>query len=275
MSDPRLTPANGRVAAARLRGWVEAQSYVEGERRRVDRPIADLLAAPAGRRERQLLLGEEALVYEDRDGWSFVEAVRDGYVGYLQSDALGEAVQATHTVASPATHLYPAPELKAPEVCGLSFGARLRVVSAAGAFYETHDGRFVPRPHLRPANRPFADPATVAQMHFGTPYLWGGNSIWGLDCSGLVQAALLACDIPCPGDSDLQAAVGREIPPAEPLRRGDLLFWKGHVAMAVDPGTLIHANALAMAVSYEPVEEALARILASDGPVTARRRVTG
>lgn len=273
MSDPRLTPANGRVAAKRLEGAVAAGRYVEGERRRIVRPVVDLLAAPGGRRERQLLFGEEVLVYEDREDWSFVEAARDGYVGYVGSGALGEPAEATHIVAVPASHLYTAPDPKRPEVCGLSFGSRLRIVSAAGGFFETHDGSFVPKPHVRPANRPFADPATVAQLHFGTPYLWGGNSIWGVDCSGLVQAALLACGIPCPGDSDLQETLGAELEEGAPLERGDLLFWKGHVAMAVDPATLVHANGFTMAVSYEPVAEAIARILATDGPVRARRRL--
>lgn len=272
--DRRLTPANGRVAAAHLKGRVEAERFVEGEAQRIVRPLTDLWSAPGGARDRQLLYGEIVTVLEERRGFAFVQAARDGYVGYVASEVLGPASEATHTVAAPATHLYPAPDIKRVEAKGLSFGSRLRIVSAAGNFFETDRGLFVPKPHVRPANRPFTDPATVAQLFFGVPYLWGGNSVWGIDCSGLVQAALLACGIPCPGDSDLQAAgLGRALEGDEAVARGDLLFWKGHVAMAVDGETLIHANAHHMAVAYEGLGDAVARILEQGGgPVTVRRR---
>jgi len=272
--DRRLTPANTRVAALRLKGQVEAETFTEGTPRTVAVPLADLLSAPGGARDRQLLWGEAVTVYEERQGWAFVEAARDSYVGYVAATALAEPVEPTHFVAVSASHLYPAPELKERELAGLSFGSRFRIVSAAGNFYETAEGRFVPKPHLRPLNRPFADPATVAQLFFGAPYLWGGNSIRGIDCSGLVQAAMLASGLPCPGDTDLQeAALGQPLDPAEPLRRGDLLFWKGHVAIAVDGETLIHANAHHMAVAYERAAEAIARIEGQGGSkVTSRRR---
>jgi cell wall-associated NlpC family hydrolase len=269
VTDRRLTPANGRVAAARLIGQVVADRYTEGEARTVALPVADLLAAPGGTRDRQLVFGEGVIVYDTADGWAFVEARRDGYVGYIAAHALRDHAQATHTVSVPASHLYPAPDIKRAEALRLSFGARVRIVSAADAFFETDQGLFVPKPHLRPANRPFADPATAAQLLFGVPYLWGGNSVWGIDCSGLVQAALLAAGFPCPGDSDLQAAgAGQPLDPADPMARGDLVFWPGHVAMAVDGVTLIHANAHHMAVAYETLHDAVARI----GAPTLHRR---
>ena len=272
--DRRLTPANGRVAALRLKGQIEAERFTSGTPRTVAVPLADLLAGPGGARDRQLLWGEAVTAYEEHEGWAFVEAARDGYVGYVEASALAEPVEATHFVAVPASHLYPAPDLKTRELAGLSFGSRFRIVSAAGNFYETAEGRFLPKPHLRPLNRPFTDPATVAQLFFGAPYLWGGNSIRGIDCSGLIQAAMLASGIPCPGDSDLQeTALGQPIDPAEALRRGDLLFWKGHAAIAVDGETLIHANAHIIAVAYERADEAVARIEAQGGGrVTSRRR---
>ncbi len=275
MSDRRLTPANGRVAARRLEGVAAADRFVDGELRQVGLPVADLLHAPDGRRERQLLYGETVAVYEDRDGFAFVEAMRDGYVGYVDREVLEVATEATHVVGVPATHLYPAADLKRRELAGLSFGSRLRIVSAAGGFFETDRGVFVPKPHVRPANRPFADPVTVAQMFFGAPYLWGGNSIRGIDCSGLVQAAMLASGHACPGDSDLQeVALGAAVPADDPVRRGDLFFWTGHVAFAVDGETLIHANGHHMAVAYEPIAEAINRIVAQGGgPVTSRRRL--
>ncbi len=276
MSDRRLTPANGRVAALRLKGTVEAGRFTEGEAASIAVPVVDILRDPGGARERQLLWGDAVTVYERRDGWAFVEAAKDGYCGYLAEGALGPVIEPTHIVGVPATHLYPEPATRSRALEHLSFGARLRVVSAEGKFYETAEGHFVPRPHLRPANKPFTDPATVAQLFFGVPYLWGGNSVLGIDCSGLVQAALLAGHVPCPGDSDLQEqALGQPLAEGEPLQRGDLIFWKGHVAMAVDEATLIHANGHTMSVAYEGAADCIARIEAQgEGMPTARRRLT-
>lgn len=273
--DRRTTAANGRVADVRLTGTVEAETFVEGWTADVGVPVADLLRDPGGRRDRQLLWGTPLRVFEEREGWAFVQSDLDDYVGYVPAGSLVPAMPRTHRVCVQATHLYSTPDIKAPEAHWLSFGSRLRVVSASGAFFETEEGLFVPKPHLRPLNAPLSDPATVAQLHFGVPYLWGGNSSRGIDCSGLVQAALLACGIDCPGDSDLQQSdVGTALPSGTEAQRGDLFFWKGHVAMAVDAQTLIHANAYQMAVGYERIADAVARIAEQgEGPVTAHKRL--
>ena len=274
MTDRRLTPANDRVAHVSLRGRVGTARFVEGEAASVALPLADLLAAPGGARDRQLLMGEEVLVLDRHQGFAFLRAARDGYCGYVAEAALEPFHAPTHWIATPASHLYPAPDMKQREVAGVSFGARLTITAEHPKFLETESGLFVPRPHLRPMGQVMDDPAGVAEMFLGTPYLWGGNSRAGLDCSGLVQASLLACAIACPGDSDMQAALGGPLDGPAALRRGDLIFWKGHVAMALDPARLIHANAFRMAVAIEGIPEAIARIEGQgDGPPTAFRRV--
>lgn len=271
--DRRLTPFSGRVAHESLRGRVEAQSFTVGQAMQVGAALADLLDAPFGKRDRQVILGEAVLLIDRRDGHCFVQAAKDGYCGWLVANAVTEAALPTHWVAAPASHVYSAPKVQAPERFALTMGARLQVLAVEGAFARTPLG-FVPNVHLRPLGDWQADPVHVAESLLGTPYLWGGNSRAGIDCSGLVQAALTACGLPCPGDSDLQRALGEDIPEDASLLRGDLLFWRGHVAMVVDDQHLIHANGHHMAVQYEGVAACIARIAEQDGgPVTARRRL--
>ncbi len=160
-------------------------------------PVVDLCAAPDGPRDRQLLLGAAVTVFEDRDGWSFVQGA-DGYVGYVLSDQLGTVTPPSHFVATAATHAYEAEDFKSPDLYGLPFGARVTVLDERRKFFETNVG-FVPKSHLRALDRPFTDPATVAQLHFGVPYLWGGNSTRGIDCSGLIAGGIagLCHPVPC------------------------------------------------------------------------------
>ena len=272
----RITPSNGRIAAEHLRGLIDAEHFTKGVARRVALPLVDLCKAPGGPRDRQLLMGETVTVYDEVEGHRFVQSARDDYVGYVPNGALDQDHNATHWVAVPAGHAYPEPNMKSQELYPLHFGARVEIASHQPKFFETTQGHYIPKPHLRPIDHRFTDPVTVAQMFFGAPYLWGGNSVAGIDCSGLVQAACLACNIACPGDSDMQAAgLGTSLDIDAPLQRGDLLFWKGHVAFAVDNQTIIHANAHSMSVAYEPVDQAIKRIEAQgDGPVTGHRRLS-
>lgn len=274
-TDRRLTPANSHVAHESLRDLVKAPHYTAGIWRRVGVGVADLLRAPGGARDRQVLYGERVLQLETRDGYGFVQAEKDGYVGYLALDVLQADGAATHWVSAPATHLYPKADFKQPEVMGLSFGARVQVKTQDGRFAQTDAGLFVPDAHVSPLADLKQDIVANAALFLGTPYLWGGNSRAGIDCSGLVQAALLAAGHPCHGDSDLQeTTLGRDIPGDVALQAGDLLFWRGHVAMVASDTQIIHANAHHMAVVYEDTDKAIARIQdQGDGPVTSRKRL--
>jgi len=246
-------------------------------------PLVDLRRAPEGARDRQLLMGEAVEIMPPSSSgltrgaprWVAVKALRDGYPGYIPEAALSTG-SVNHRVRARATHAYSAPDFKSTECLSLSFGARLEVLGEEGRFAETPQG-YVPRAHLTPLAERESDPVSIAELFLGTPYLWGGNSAFGIDCSGLVQAGCLACGLPCPGDSgDQEAALGETLPDDAPLQRGDLLFWRGHVGWVADPGTLLHANVHHMAVAYEPLQAAISRIAAQgDGPVTARKRLKG
>lgn len=270
--DRRTTPANARAALETLRGSVDAPRFTTGEAAQVILPLVDLLSGPGGGRDRQMLLGDTFTVIDRHDGHAFGQSVKDGYCGTLPETALGPVEVATHWVAAPATHLYPEPRVQAHELGALTMGARLTVIGESGNFTQTTRG-FVPTRHLRPLGDWHKDPVAVAQTFLGTPYLWGGNSRAGFDCSGLVQAALLACGKACPADSDQQQSLGKPIADKALLKRGDLLFWKGHVAMAMNVDFMIHATGAFMAVVVENTKSAIARIKTQGGgPVIARRR---
>lgn len=273
MTDRRLTFANDRVAHISLEGQMAAPQFADATPFEVAVPVADLLREPGGPRERQLLLGDGFEVIEQYEGFAFGRCAKDGYCGYIPENALCEPTKVSHWLASPASHLYSEPRAQAPQSVGISFGSRLRVLGQTGQFAETPHG-FVPASHLQMLGRWYGDPVEVAGLFLGCPYLWGGNSHSGLDCSGLVQLSLLACGQACPGDSDLQQTLGQEVPEGEALQRGDLLFWKGHVAMMVDAELMIHATGAFMATVIEPAAEAMARIRdATGGDVIARRRL--
>ncbi|MBM3615236.1 MAG: NlpC/P60 family protein [Alphaproteobacteria bacterium] len=271
--DRRLTPATPHIAHSSLKGRLEVPVYTDGTPMRVALPLIDLLRAPNGARERQLLLGAGFIVIDRHEGHAFGFAEADGYCGWLPDAALSRGPTPTHWVATPGTHLYPEPKVQAPEICALSLGARVAITAQHGAWAETTQG-FLPASHILPLGQYLPDPVTVAESLLHTPYLWGGNSRAGLDCSGLVQLAFAACGLALPGDSDLQQAVGHPIPAEASLHRGDLIFWKGHVAIVVDDHRLIHANGHSMSVAHEDTADCIARIAAQGGgPVTHRRRV--
>ncbi|THH36592.1 peptidoglycan endopeptidase [Aliishimia ponticola] len=268
MTDPRVTPANDRVAHVSLQGIIQAPSYVAGTPQLVSAIVTDLCRTPNGPRDRQLLRGETFHALDKQDGWVFGQAKRDQYVGWIEEAAFVPALPApTHRICVARTYAKTTSGLKTQgRVTPLPFGSRVTVIGQSDQWSEItwstgtlSSNRFVPSQHLAPVPSPETDPAAVAERLIGTPYLWGGNSSFGIDCSGLVQAALLACDIPCPGDSDQQAAAFAEIPQGN-LARGDLVFWKGHVGMMLDGTRLIHANAHHMSVTIEPLAQAIARI---------------
>ena len=272
LSDSRSLLANDRVAHVALRGQIQARRFVQGEWATVSHSLTELRRSPLGPRDRQLLHGTRFLVLERHGGFAFGQSAGDGYVGYVDLRALGADQTPTHWLSVPASHLYTAPNIKAPEAMPLSLGARLTVVADIDdRFVQTAHGFFALRGHLSAIGQWADDPVAVAMGFLGTPYLWGGNSRAGIDCSGLVQAALLACGISCPGDSDQQcASLGENLPQTATLQRGDLLFWPGHVAMVCNARSLIHATAHVMAVCQEEIATVLARI---NTPLIGRKRI--
>jgi cell wall-associated NlpC family hydrolase len=279
--DPRITPARADLAAKELQGKVRAARYVEGRIREVVEPQAPLRAEPRpdALLSTEALKGERVSIYEtDAEGWAWGQLAADGYVGWLPANALAApGAPLTHKVTAPRTFAFPGPSIKLPPLEALPFGARLAIERTHGRFAVTRSGGYVPDIHLAPVDAYEADFVAVAERFLGVPYLWGGKTTLGLDCSGLVQIALTACGISCPRDSDIQeAALGTPIgAPADPsaFRRGDLIFWKGHVAIMRDRASVLHANAFHMAVVAEPTGAAIARIRDAGSAVSSVRRM--
>lgn len=272
MMDRRTRAFSGRIAHVSLDGQIDAP-MTEGQEAQVVTPLADLRDKPGGARDRQLLLGDAVTIIDHDDGYAFVMTSKDGYCGWVSAEALEAGPPATHWVVAPSTHLYSEPQVQAPEKAAVTLGSRVAVLGSWGAWANTPHG-FIPIAHLRPIGQWAPDAVYVAECFLGTPYLWGGNSRFGIDCSGLIQVSLHAAGKPCPGDSDMQMQIGRALSPTEKLIRGDLIFWKGHVAMVVNENVLIHANGHTMSVNYEGIRDAIERISAAGGGlVQARQRV--
>jgi cell wall-associated NlpC family hydrolase len=278
--DPRRHAYRDDIAAEALRGMVSAPRYVEGQARRVMHAATGLWTRPEPGTgwATEVLLGERVTVYDERDGLAWVQLARDGYVGYVRACALSPTVrEPTHRVDVPGTALYAAPDAKALTSMHLSLNALVSVEEVGAGFARLAGGGFVPARHLAAVDEFAPDFVAVAERLVGTPYVWGGKTRLGLDCSGLVQTAMHAAGLDCPRDSDMQMAeVGTPVDVRSDLgglQRGDLLFWKGHVGIMTDASTLLHANAHHMAVAVEPLRSVVSRIAPSGSAIAAIRRI--
>lgn len=278
--DARRNAYRADLADASLRGKVDAPRFAEGEVRQVIQAVVPMRAAPDLKTsfDTELLFGERVSVFDTRDGWAWVQANSDSYVGYIPAAAITTGVlPSTHKVRALGTFVYPAADIKTPPLMQLSIGSQLSVADIDETFSRLVKGGYVVTRHINEIDRFHRDFVEIAERFIGTPYLWGGRTRNGIDCSGLVQVTLEAAGIAAPRDSDMQRSeLGEEIPipkDLEGLERGDLIFWKGHVGIMVDGLMLLHANAHHMAVAIETLPEAAERISKSGSEIVAIRRL--
>ena len=279
--DRRITPIRADLADERLRGQIEVERFTAGTLKRVVASFSPLHRHPSREApvDTQAIFGESVTVYDEHEGWAWVQLNDDGYVGYLPSEALGEpGAEPTHRVRAIRTFIYPGPNLKLPYRDYLTLNARVTVTATEGDYARLATGGWVYAPHLAGLDAFEADYVSVAKRFLHTPYLWGGKTSLGVDCSGLAQTALMAAGIAAPRDSDMQErALGTSVdvtPTLSGLRRGDLVFWKGHVGLMMDASNFIHATGHSMTVMIEPLAIAEERIRrTSYGPISAIRRL--
>jgi cell wall-associated NlpC family hydrolase len=276
--DRRLHVYRSDLADARLQGQVEADRFVSGTAMQFVAPCTPVHRAPQpdAMQLTQALMGETALVYDDADGWAWVQLDHDQYVGYVRSESLSATVrQTTHRVSVATTLIYPKPDLKTQPAILIPLNAKLAVIAEHGQYSELATGGFVFTKHIS-ADVAQSDYVAIAEKFLNATYLWGGKTQSGLDCSGLVQTALHACGILCPRDADMQEkelGTALQINDLDGLKRGDLVFWEGHVGIMYDESNLLHANGFHMQTVIEPLKLAATRIADSDKPITSLKRL--
>ena len=278
--DKRLTPARGDIAAAHLKGKVEAGRFVEGKARQVIAPALALRRAPAddAMLETQALFGDGFTIYDERDGWVWGQSARDDYVGWAKAaDLTADIAAPTHEIAVLRTLAFSGPDLKSAPKLALSLSSRVAITQTDGKWAKAAHAGWIYRAHLRPiGEHASGDWVSEAEKFLGAPYLWGGKDSFGLDCSGLMQTAMASAGLSAPRDTDMQeAGLGAPVaagPDLQRLRRGDLIFWKGHVGIMANDDWLIHASGHSMMVSRERLADAVARIGYLYGGPTGFRR---
>jgi len=275
--DPRVTPLRDGVAARSLEGLAPAEVYLDPKPMACAVPATGIhRAADLGAEQMdQLLFGEAFEALEDEaGGWIWGQARRDSYVGFVQAAHLAPAGPApSHRVAALRTYAFEGPSIKSRALGCYSINALVSVERVEGRLAKVAGAGWMTAEHLSPIGVFETDPVAVAERFLGAPYLWGGRESIGCDCSGLVQQALFACGRACPRDTDQQAELGEAIG-RQAFGRGDLVFWKGHVALGLDGERIVHANGHHMMTAIEPLETAITRIEAAGyGPPTGFRRL--
>ncbi|HHL42528.1 MAG TPA: NlpC/P60 family protein [Hellea balneolensis] len=278
--DPRITPFKDGFAADHLKDKVDAKVYGAPIRQQIIMPVVPLHQRPAttSMMDTQLLLGTEFDMYDIAGSWAWGQEVTPagfGYVGYVPKMTLAPpAFTPSHRVCVLRAPVFAKPDLKSPIRLDLPLNAKFLVEDTDGDYLKATGFGYIHKNHICQQTDKDTDFVQFAELHLGLPYVWGGISSDGVDCSGLVQSALRAAGQDAPRDSDLQQKyLGHEVKDYKQLRRGDLVFWLGHVGIMRDEKTLLHANAYHMTVASEPLEKATERISLSAGSILSIKRL--
>ena len=267
--DPRVNAFRPNLADLSLKAFVQADDYVEPAIHQCILGVVPVYKEPNDKTPRvtEIRYGEFVDVFEEReDGYIWLQNRNDRYVGYIRGEgALNVSIAALmNRVCALHSFVYAEPDIKSPVIDRLTLGSFVSLDGEVGDFYPMASGGYIFKKHVAPTDEAQTqDYVFTAGQLLNVPYLWGGRTTLGIDCSGLVQLALDMAGIDCPRDSDQQRELFGHPLPCHwrdiVWKRGDLVFFKDHVGIMTGHEHMIHANAHAMQVTVEPLRDVVAR----------------